>query len=893
MARALGRAPRDAHPAPRRAAAPRRLPLPQRAPTADAGPRRRARLVEHAAAARQRARPARRPGAGVLERSVRTRAFALARWPMLRVPGADLAADSIETHLAECFGAPVRVGVMLGTRRVNQKPVLQVFDLAGRLLGYAKVGHNDLTAALVRREADALTLVGDLGPTSFRVPRMLHHGRWNDLEVLVISALPTDARHPVLPAARLAAMHEVVRLAGTTRSTLATSSFWDRHGPEPRRAGPRALGTAAAGRRRRHRATRRRRGGRAGWLARRLGPLEHGHGRRGAAGVGLGALRPGRAGGLRRPPLHRAGRAPGRAGPPPPGGGLPAGGPRHAHAGGCRPGPARPDPPALPAGDLARATWRRSRTAPPPRCNDVLPGPSRCWSAPRTSTPHLREDDHEHPHRRTPPRQDPGPGGLGPGGLRHLRAAPAPVVRARRGAARRDHVLLPGAAVAPAHPLRQLPQGRQLLRRQLRQGRGLVPGPLPHRVVPPAAHPRRGGRPGHVRGQRLLHVPPPGRRADGPGPAGRPHPDDAARPGRAGLLGLEARAGPGVRDRVLRECPRPGGGTAGRRGGADVRRRRLPERAPPPPGLPPARPVRRPAAPDARGHPRRPDPRDRERVVLRAARDDVRRGARLPGAAPGDARPLRPVERAAQLPDAGRHPRAAARALRAPRPQPWPGCSDGSPHGCPETRGGAPALVRPHRVRPPAPRCGSCALMVLGPARRAHLVADPARAPGPRPRRSRSPRCPSTSCPPAPVSPRPRSASTPTPSCSAARRCWGPSPTSWASTRARPATASPSRRRPTATSSTSASRRPRRRRPPRRPTPPRRRSCACVATPSAPCAPTSSGCCGSGSPARRTSSRRSSATAWSSRRPTRSSRWSRSSVPVSRSSRRRASPRPR
>ena len=170
------------------------------------------------------------PVRGVLERSVRTRAFALTRWPMLRVPGADLGADSIETHLAERFGAPVRVGVMLGTRRVNQKPVLQVFDLDGRLLGYTKVGHNDLTAALVRREADALTLVGDLDPTSFRVPKMLHHGRWNGLEVLVISALPSDSRRPVPPAARLAAMDEVVRLAGTTRSILASSSFWDRVG---------------------------------------------------------------------------------------------------------------------------------------------------------------------------------------------------------------------------------------------------------------------------------------------------------------------------------------------------------------------------------------------------------------------------------------------------------------------------------------------------------------------------------------------------------------------------------------------------------------------------------------------------------------------------------------
>ncbi|WP_107764752.1 hypothetical protein [Nocardioides terrigena] len=169
-----------------------------------------------------------RPLRGLLERSVGTRAFALARWPMLRVPGDDLGADSIETHLAECFGTPVRVGIMLGTRRVNQKPVLQVFDLTGRLLGYTKVGHNELTAALVRREADALTTVGDLGPTSFRVPQLLHHGRWNGLEVLAISPLATDARNPVLPSSRHAAMRELAELTGLSGMSLAASSFWDR-----------------------------------------------------------------------------------------------------------------------------------------------------------------------------------------------------------------------------------------------------------------------------------------------------------------------------------------------------------------------------------------------------------------------------------------------------------------------------------------------------------------------------------------------------------------------------------------------------------------------------------------------------------------------------------------
>jgi hypothetical protein len=167
----------------------------------------------------------------LLERSVRSRAFALARWPMLRVPGTDPDADSIENHLAGCLGTDVRVGVLLGTRRVNQKPVLQVFGLDGTLLGYAKVGHNDLTAALVRREADSLATVGGLHPRSFRVPRLLHHGRWAGLEVLVMSPLSTNPRHRVTRATRLAAMREVVALAGTTSAPLAESGFWSRlHG---------------------------------------------------------------------------------------------------------------------------------------------------------------------------------------------------------------------------------------------------------------------------------------------------------------------------------------------------------------------------------------------------------------------------------------------------------------------------------------------------------------------------------------------------------------------------------------------------------------------------------------------------------------------------------------
>jgi hypothetical protein len=168
------------------------------------------------------------PVRSVLERSVRSRAFALARWPMLRVPGTDPRADSIENHLAGCLGREVRVGVVLGTRRVNQKPVLQVFGLDGTLLGFAKVGHNPLTAALVRREAESLSSIGGHRPHSFRAPRVLHHGQWNGLEVLVLSPLSTDQGQVVPSRTRLAAMREVASLAGSSRAPLADSAFWSR-----------------------------------------------------------------------------------------------------------------------------------------------------------------------------------------------------------------------------------------------------------------------------------------------------------------------------------------------------------------------------------------------------------------------------------------------------------------------------------------------------------------------------------------------------------------------------------------------------------------------------------------------------------------------------------------
>jgi hypothetical protein len=135
---------------------------------------------------------------------------------------------SIVKHLTEVIGEPVTVSVSLGSVRANRKPVLQVHTIDGRLVGYAKVGVSDLTAELVRAEADALA---GLALHSFRElshPLPLWRGRWNGLEVLLVSALPRRAGGPSGPPA--AAMRELASHAGTTRSPLGESPWLRRLG---------------------------------------------------------------------------------------------------------------------------------------------------------------------------------------------------------------------------------------------------------------------------------------------------------------------------------------------------------------------------------------------------------------------------------------------------------------------------------------------------------------------------------------------------------------------------------------------------------------------------------------------------------------------------------------
>lgn len=139
------------------------------------------------------------------------------------VPGT----DTIESFLATALGHEVVVSLYLGAARANRKPVLQLLTPQGQPVGFAKIGINPLTRALVQAEREALTRLGQASLRDVTVPRVLHYGEWRELNVLVLSALPVwQRRRPVSPARLAAAMNSVARSGGLRREPLAASSYW-------------------------------------------------------------------------------------------------------------------------------------------------------------------------------------------------------------------------------------------------------------------------------------------------------------------------------------------------------------------------------------------------------------------------------------------------------------------------------------------------------------------------------------------------------------------------------------------------------------------------------------------------------------------------------------------
>jgi hypothetical protein len=138
-------------------------------------------------------------------------------------------APDIAGYLGALLGRDdaVEVSMHIRAERANRKPVLQLLTADGATIGFAKIGINPLTVDLVRAERAALTRLGAAGLTQMRLPEVMASGRWNGLEVLVLSALPVwRSGRRLRPGQLEGALAELSRATGTSSGPLVASDYW-------------------------------------------------------------------------------------------------------------------------------------------------------------------------------------------------------------------------------------------------------------------------------------------------------------------------------------------------------------------------------------------------------------------------------------------------------------------------------------------------------------------------------------------------------------------------------------------------------------------------------------------------------------------------------------------
>lgn len=111
------------------------------------------------------------------------------------LPSDDPTGRSLQDHLGDVLGEKkLAVAVSFGTPGPHRKPVLQLMNPRGRILGYAKVGWNESTIGLVRREEGVLARLRGVHFSTATVPKVLHAGWWDGRYILVQDAPAGPAR---------------------------------------------------------------------------------------------------------------------------------------------------------------------------------------------------------------------------------------------------------------------------------------------------------------------------------------------------------------------------------------------------------------------------------------------------------------------------------------------------------------------------------------------------------------------------------------------------------------------------------------------------------------------------------------------------------------------------
>jgi len=128
---------------------------------------------------------------------------------------------------AEFENEEVVFAVSLGTPGAHRKPVIQIMNRRGKILGYAKIATNEKTKQLVENEADTLQMLAQLKTSSFMFPRLIYSGQWNKRAVCIQSS--PDGKSKPTPGEMVSAYMEILKELAKVNAqnlTLDASEYW-------------------------------------------------------------------------------------------------------------------------------------------------------------------------------------------------------------------------------------------------------------------------------------------------------------------------------------------------------------------------------------------------------------------------------------------------------------------------------------------------------------------------------------------------------------------------------------------------------------------------------------------------------------------------------------------
>lgn len=136
----------------------------------------------------------------------------------------------LSQHVSNLVGETIYFAIRVGRPDPHRTVTMHAVSQGGRLVAFVKVADSPLSCTQLAMEAKALERVAATRRQIVEVPRLVHHGHWNGLGLMVVAPMDlSDNERPTLvQPPPTSAMLEVASSGRRWTGSLAEGTYWTR-----------------------------------------------------------------------------------------------------------------------------------------------------------------------------------------------------------------------------------------------------------------------------------------------------------------------------------------------------------------------------------------------------------------------------------------------------------------------------------------------------------------------------------------------------------------------------------------------------------------------------------------------------------------------------------------